>query len=223
MPSRNRRRIRRRASGQSNYNYLRDFDPATGRYVESDPIGLAGGSWSTYAYAGSSPLDQIDYFGLAQCNLVLAAGKGTLQCIPDTPVNASVNIPVSSGNNGGGENCKNNPDCQGEVGRGPIPLGCWQWTDGYTGKANGRVLQPCKGWNGLNCTRIRSHSCPYPFGPAKGPKFCSEGCVTGTVPDIQSLNRLLDAEPGSFLTVSGVPNFLSLGSPGNQTLGPVTW
>ena len=45
----------------------------------------------------------------------------------------------------------------------------WQWTDGYTGKPNGRVLQPYKGCNGLNRTRIRSHSCRNPFGPAKGP------------------------------------------------------
>ena len=47
-----------------NYNYFRDYDPGTGRYVESDPIGLAGGSWSIYTYAGSDPIDQVDYFGL---------------------------------------------------------------------------------------------------------------------------------------------------------------
>ncbi len=33
-------------------------------YVESDPIGLAGGSYSTYAYAGGNPISRIDPMGL---------------------------------------------------------------------------------------------------------------------------------------------------------------
>lgn len=45
------------------YNYFRDYDPANGRYIESDPIGLRGG-WNTYAYVASSPLRWIDSFGL---------------------------------------------------------------------------------------------------------------------------------------------------------------
>jgi len=47
-----------------NYNYYRDYDPATGRYVESDPIGLAAGNPSTYAYANGNPLSYTDPFGL---------------------------------------------------------------------------------------------------------------------------------------------------------------
>ena len=48
------------------YNYYRDYDPATGRYVESDPIGFNGGI-STYGYAGSTPTGVIDANGLASC------------------------------------------------------------------------------------------------------------------------------------------------------------
>ena len=32
------------------YNYFRTYDPQTGMYIESDPIGLRGHVGSTYAY-----------------------------------------------------------------------------------------------------------------------------------------------------------------------------
>jgi RHS repeat-associated protein len=50
------------------YNYFRDYDPQTGRYVESDPIGLYGGSYSTYVYVGNGPLQWTDPLGLADWN-----------------------------------------------------------------------------------------------------------------------------------------------------------
>lgn len=45
-----------------NYNYLRDYDPMVGRYVESDPSGLRGGI-NTYVYVEDDPVDGIDPFG----------------------------------------------------------------------------------------------------------------------------------------------------------------
>jgi RHS repeat-associated protein len=47
------------------YNYFRDYDPRTGSYVESDPIGLAGGQVSTYAYVQGNPISEVDPFGMS--------------------------------------------------------------------------------------------------------------------------------------------------------------
>jgi RHS repeat-associated protein len=45
------------------YNYFRDYDPKIGRYVQSDPIGLASGL-NTFRYADNVPVTKMDPTGL---------------------------------------------------------------------------------------------------------------------------------------------------------------
>ena len=52
-----------------NYNGFRDYEPGTGRYVESDPIGIYGGM-NTYSYVSASPLAWLDIYGLLKWNIL---------------------------------------------------------------------------------------------------------------------------------------------------------
>jgi RHS repeat-associated protein len=57
------------------YNYYRDYDPAVGRYVESDPIGLAAGV-NTFAYASENAISLADQDELEAVDAMRRQGWG---------------------------------------------------------------------------------------------------------------------------------------------------
>jgi len=77
------------------YNYFRDYDPVTSRYVESDPIGLAGGL-NSYLYVDGNPLAVSDPLGLQGRTSLLAEGVriGLSPTAPSQPGSA-VSVPYT--------------------------------------------------------------------------------------------------------------------------------
>jgi hypothetical protein len=64
------------------HNYLRDYDPAMSRYVQSVPIGLVGGN-NTFAYVRVRPVSTLDPLGLADCIFNISTFVGLRLVEPD--------------------------------------------------------------------------------------------------------------------------------------------
>ncbi len=46
------------------YNYMRDYNPVSGNYIESDPVGIQRGENHLYRYASNNPVRKYDFRGL---------------------------------------------------------------------------------------------------------------------------------------------------------------
>ena len=66
------------------YNYHRYYNPKVGRYLTSDPIGLAGG-FNSYGYAYNRPYMASDVYGLYTIFIGGAMDHEPFQLVPGTP------------------------------------------------------------------------------------------------------------------------------------------
>jgi RHS repeat-associated protein len=186
------------AETATHYNYFRDYDPKVGRYIESDPIGLAAGL-GTFGYVSANPLVLLDTLGLAECKYSI--GRHTLSCQPGNPENGLASVNLGPGGLFSGlRDCRNNPSkqCQESKGKGPIPEGNYDLLK-YDGNHE----------NSDNWWRARPQSLMQRFLDGQGygrgggyllhPGGASKGCITydGNRDDYKRLNDLLNKENGN--------------------------
>lgn len=114
----------------THYNYFRDYDPAIGRYMESDPLGIEAGL-NTYAYVTSNPVQVIDPYGLKGC------GSGFWD--PVTPNNPGFSFKGC---------CDVHDDCYEDCQRSPTKFECdfrfWSCLMNKCGRYQGGVKTLCE-------------------------------------------------------------------------------
>ncbi|MBT9539680.1 MAG: DUF2778 domain-containing protein [Thiobacillus sp.] len=177
------------------YNYFRDYDPTTGRYVEADPIGLDGGP-NVYTYVEGNPLSLVDPEGLASCTYSISSH--TLVCTPNSGGGAITLGPVGVFSGVPGQ-CRNNPDCSSNENEGPISPGNYRLNqDDRPGNEGFWRLEPNPEIPGWKC-RLGLERCGFMLHPGQ----ISLGCITADPENIKTMRQynridsLLQRENGS--------------------------
>ncbi len=162
-------------------NVQRDFDPLTGKYIESDPIGLNGGI-NTYAYVGSNPLSRSDVYGLSSLSFNRATGS-----LDVFDHDGNFLFSCAAGNN------------VTRSSKGPFPRGTFPYSwynphpeSGPTGQygSHGIFIFNVSGRTGMGVHSGRS-----------GPQSPTQGCIRTDDPCMRELFQLHQDDPIESITV----------------------
>ena len=182
-----------------NYNYYRDYNPAIGRYIEADPLGMFIQVEHLFTYARNNPLIFTDELGLdPDCQYSIS--RGHMVC-----TNNGTTIHNSGGWVSGQGRCQNNPSpiCLGQPNRGPIPPGNWNSTGRPAHRpatTTRRNLIPDP--NNYSGMYMRGLDAPFQTHACPDPSNCSNGCIAQPNNNVlQNFNNMLTNHPNMPITV----------------------
>jgi RHS repeat-associated protein len=124
------------------YNWNRYYSPALGRYITSDPIGLAGGM-NTFNYVGQSPLMWDDFLGWTATCPPDISGVNTNSCTPNAPEGFSPYSGFSSVYHCGGTGYMENREDLSTTEKDPVAECVYDQTGG--GFDNTHPYRMCQG------------------------------------------------------------------------------